>query len=233
MQFSKSLLFTAAALIAPIAMHASALTSLSLAPITTVDGAFTFSNFSCATSFSGAGSYTGTCAALNVSLITGADGIQFQEGLNATNGDLDVFLSYKVTANTTAVSSIGMLFNGSITPPGTGTGTASVTEQAIWFGTITPDSQIVLVSETLGGNGVSTTDSGLVNLITPLGVGQSLTINKDINLTASSGSTANLSYVDQAFLSSAPEPATSALMGGGLMLFGLALRGRFGKKQVA
>ena len=231
MQFSKSILFTAVALIAPLAMQA---TSLNIAPITTADGALTFSNFNCGTSFSGAGSSTGTCAAMNVNLLPGLDGIQFQEGLNATNGDLDVYLSYEVTANTTSVSSIGMLFNGSITPPSVGNGTASVTEQAVWFGTITPDSQVVLVSETLGTYGLASTDGGTVALTTPLGVGQSLTVYKDINLTASASSTANLSYVDQTFsMASAPEPGTSALMGSGLMLFGLALRRRFSNKQVA
>jgi hypothetical protein len=34
-------------------------------------------------------------------------------------------------------------------------------------------------------------------------------------------------------MASAPEPGTTALMGGGLMLFGLAMRRRFSKKQVA
>jgi PEP-CTERM motif-containing protein len=234
MQFSKSFLFTAVALIAPIAMQATHLTSLNIAPITTADGSLTFSNFKCATTFSGAGSFTGTCAALNIAPLAGPDGIMFQEGLNAAGGDFDMFLSYTVTANTSPISSIGMLFNGSITPQ-EGSGTASVTEQALWAGTIIPDSQVVVVDQTLGAYGTNSVDSANIPLFAALGVGQSLTVDKDINLTACECSTASLSYVNQTFVdpSPAPEPGTTALMGGGMVLFGLVLRRRFTNKQVA
>jgi hypothetical protein len=230
MQFSKSILFTAAALIAPLAIQATPLTSLNLAPITTTDGSLTFSNFSCGTSFTGAGTYTGTCAGLNITALAGPDGITFQEGFNSSNGDLDILLDYTVTADKVPITSIGMLFNGFITPPVAGNGTVSVSEQAIWTGTINPDSQTVIVAETLGVNGVTNVDSGTVPLFTALGVGQSLTVDKNINLTASAGSTANLSYIDQTFATAAPEPGTTALMGGGLMMVGLLLRRRFNKQ---
>jgi hypothetical protein len=61
-----------------------------------------------------------------------------------------------------------------------------------------------------------------------------LNVSKDINLTSLTNSSTQFSYVDQTFtLSSAPEPGTSALMGGGLMLFGLVLRRRFSQKLAA
>jgi hypothetical protein len=171
---------------------------------------------------------------LSVTALTGLDGISFQEGFNASNGDLDILIDYTVTANKTSVTSIGMLFNGFITPARSGSGIASVSEQAVWAGTITPDSQTVIVDESLGANGVNRVDSDEVPLITALGVGQSLTVYEDINLTSRAGSTASLSYVDETFnLASAPEPGTTALMGGGLMLFGLTLRRRFSNKRVA
>jgi hypothetical protein len=229
MQFSKSILFTAAALIAPLAMQAAI-----ISPSPTLNiGGLTFSNFTCSTLSNGP-VVSPTCLAsagssgVAVSTIT-IPGVGIEIGASnflAGNGSInDVRINYTVTASVGAITAIGLYFQ----PIYGGDAVSSVTEAIFDInGNLVTQASVQVASASLGGAN-DTSDVIALN-----GAYTTLNVVKDINVTALANSSTQFSYVLQTFtMASAPEPATSALMGGGLILFGLAMRSRFNKKQVA
>jgi hypothetical protein len=227
MQFSKSLLFTAVALIAPIAMQAD---PISPSPTLSIDG-LTFSNFTCSTLSSGAivspgcsASESSSGVAVSTITIPGV-GIEFGASnfLAANNSVNDIRINYTVTASSSAISAVGLYFNAIYA----GDAVSSVTETLF-----TPGGQEITQATVQVGSSVFGSPNILSDNIVLNGAYTTLNVTKDINLTALVNSSTQFSYVDQTFtFASVPEPGTTALMGGGLTLFGLALRRRFSKKQ--
>ncbi len=229
MQFSKSILLTAAAFLAPFAMQAD---SISPSPTLSLDG-LTFSNFTCSTLSSGAIVSPGCTASqsssgIAVSTIT-IPGIGIEFGASnflAANGAVnDIRINYTVTASASAITAVGLYFNAIYA----GDAVSSVTETI--YNTLGTEitQATVQVGSSLFGSPAILSDNIALN-----GGYTTLNVSKDINLTSLTNSSTQFSYVDQTFtLSSAPEPGTSALMGGGLMLFGLVLRRRFSQKLAA
>jgi len=229
MQFSKSLLFTAVALIAPLAIEAS---PISPSPTLSIDG-LTFSNFTCSTMSSGtivspgcAASPSSSGVAVSTITIPGI-GIEFGASnfLAADSSVNDLRINYTVTASASAITAVGLYFDAiyagqavsSVTETLYDTFGNEITQATVQVGSAVFGSPAIL-SDTIALNGAYTT----------------LNVTKDINLMALANSSTQFSYVDQTFnLSAAPEPGTSALMGGGLTLFGLVLRRRFSQKQAA
>jgi len=222
MQFSKSLLFTAVALLAPIAMQAD---PISPSPTLSIDG-LTFSNFTCNIFSSGTIYLPTSCAGVAVSTITlPGIGIEF-DASNFLAGNAsanDIRINYTVTS-TAPITTVGLDFNAIYA----GLAVSSVTEELDnTIGTNVGFMSVSVGAAALGGSNV------LSSSVAVNGSYTTLNIQKDINLTATSNSSTQESYIQQTFSTAAPEPGTTALMGGGLMLFGLALRGRFAKKQAA
>jgi hypothetical protein len=211
MQFSKSLLFTAVALLGSVAMQAAP-----VIPSTTISvGNLTFSNFSCLLSSSGTTFLPASCNDVTVRTITVPGmGIEFDAAnfLAADNSAVDLRINYTVSS-TTPISVVGLNFQPIIF----GQAVSSVTEQ-VWSGVTVVGSTSVQVGASV--NNVMT------SFITLNGGYTTLNIQKDINLSALRANTsAQESFVQQTFAT--PEPGTTALLGGGLMMLGLAMRRRF------
>jgi hypothetical protein len=230
MQFSKSLLFTAVALIAPLAIEAS---PISPSPTLSIDG-LTFSNFTCnVISTVGAGGMVSptSCLAgagtsgIAVNTITFPGiGVEFDSsGFMAANASQeDIRINYTVTS-AAPITTIGLDFNASIA----GQAVSSVTETVDnSVGGFITQASVNVGSVDFGSDNILSTNIALNGGYTTLNV------QKDINLTATADSSAQGSFIQQTF-STVPEPGTTALMGGGLMLFGLILRKRFSQKQAA
>jgi len=209
LKFSKTLLVTAIAALAPIASHADPIThhtNLSVAGMT-------FDNFTCEVHATGFAS-PDSCRQISVDTITKpGDGIQFTSNFLAgsaffTSGT-DAALTYDVSS-AAGIKSVGLDFNGELL----GFAISSVTEN-VWNG------NQLLATAYVGCDigGCSRTDE-----ISLDGVYNNLHIEKDIQLASYLGYT-DASIIDQTFCQ-APEPGSIALMGIGLLAAGSVLRRR-------
>ena len=207
MQFNKSILIAAVAVLAPIAGHAATITSN---PTLSVDG-LNFSSFSCTLSLGGSAANPSDCSQINVNTITSpAEGIRISSGFSAQGASFDdAVVDYHVTS-ATGISSIGLDFNGFFD----GYGVSSVTE-SVYSGDHLIGYTKVISSDS------ATNRAADINLH---GVYSDLYVVKDINVTGNGGN-AEASFIDQTFVQATPEPSSIALFGTGLLsAFGLLRR---------
>ncbi len=216
MRFSKSILFTAAALLVPFVSNAGPISpspTLSAGGVSLSIGDLSFDNFTCA--LSGGGGHTpSSCDSINVRTITQpGDGIQISSGFSTygKNSFSDAEINYNVSSHS-GIDSVGLDFNGTFW----GKAIASVTETVFHDGVQVGEAYVACGS---GQAGCTMTDN-----IALSGTFTDLYIQKDIQLDSYAGKAgANLSYVDQTF-ALAPEPSTLAMLGGGLLAAGLLRR---------
>jgi hypothetical protein len=207
LKFSKTLLVTAIAALAPIASHAASITSN---PTLLVDG-LTFDNFTCSISKGGVYSTPDRCTQIKVNTITEpGNGIQISSDfLSAPLSFDDAALTYDVSS-AAGIKSVGLDFNGTFL----GLAISSVTEsvfngdQLVGFAKVSCDLAECNQTDEISLNGVY----------------NNLHIEKDIQTAAFLGY-ADASIIDQTFCQ-APEPGSIALMGIGLLGAGSFLRRR-------
>lgn len=209
MRFSKSILITAAAALLPLVSQAATVSSN---PTLSISG-LTFNDFSCDVTYGGVAS-PGGCGQIAVSTITQpGTGIQFSSGFTA--GSLyfvsfdDATINYHVTS-ASGLNQIGLDFNGTFY----GYAVSSVTE------TVYNDGKQVGFASVACGTDIGCTRQENISLN---GSYNDLYVTKDINVSSYLG-LAQISYVDQTF-APAPEPASFAMLGIGLLGAGL-LRSR-------
>jgi hypothetical protein len=207
--FSKTLFITAIAALAPIAMLAGPVTS---SPSLSIDG-LSFSNFTCSISKGGLFATPSHCNQIDVNTITSpGTGIEFTSGFLAAPFSFDdAALTYNVTS-ASGISSVGLDFDGSFF----GLAITSVTESVYSGSTLVGQAEVSCGAHALGA-GCNLTDNIALN-----GVYNDLHIEKDINTTGIFG-TAESSIIDQTF-SQVPEPASTALLGLGLLAAAFVLR---------
>ena len=218
MQFSKSILFAAVALVAPFAVNADSIVTGTIAAPVTANG-LTFTNIGCSISSNGgAASTPGNCAGIGASNITvPGNGIQFSSDISATAGAFeDVTLNYTVSS-TAGIKDVGLYFNGQID----GLGITSVTESIFNGGSLVGYLQVSCQT-----NGCSPYTNELENIVLN-GSYTQLSVQKDIKVNSNSvvsGNNASVSIIDQTFTTDAPEPASLALCGAGMLLAGAIRR---------
>jgi hypothetical protein len=207
LKFSKTLLITAIAALAPIASHAASITSN---PTMSVDG-LTFNNFGCTISNGGIYATPDHCSQIKVNTITQpGNGIEFTSGFFAGPFSVeDATLHYDVSS-AAGIKSVGLDFNGEFL----GFAISDVTE-SVWDG----NNLLATAYVSCDLAGCDRTDE-----ISLDGVYNNLYIQKDIHLGSYLGYS-EASIVDQTFCQ-APEPGSIALMGIGLLGAGSFLRRR-------
>lgn len=208
MRFSKSILITAAAALLPLVSQA---TTVSSNPTLSISG-LTFNDFTCNVTKGGVAS-PGGCGQIAVSTITQpGTGIQFSSGFTA--GSLgfvsfdDATVNYHVTSST-GLDRIGLDFNGTFY----GYAVSSVSE------TVYNDGKQVGFASVACGTETGCNRQEYVSLD---GSYNDLYVTKDINVSSYLG-LAQISFVDQTF-ATAPEPASFAMLGIGLLGAGLLRR---------
>lgn len=209
MRFSKSVLFAATALLVPFISQATPITT---SPTLSVAG-LTFNDFTCSVTKSGILADPTNCRHINVSTITQpGNGIQISSGFVAALGSVDdAVLTYNVSS-TSGIGAVGLDFNGSFD----GLAISQVTE-SVWSGS----NMVGFAEVSCAPYGCNRTDDIVLN-----GDYTNLHIEKDILVAAALGDS-TISIVDQTF-SPAPEPASIAMLGGGLLAAIGALRRRKG-----
>ncbi len=214
MHFSKKLLLTAVACLAPAISHAAPVTAGTSLSV----GGLNFSNFGCTVNMSSPNGTAATptaCDQISVDAITQpGTGISFTSGFTALSTGAAAFSDAVLTYNLSSamgISSVGLSFNGWFS----GLAITSVTE-SVYDG-----SQLVGFAKVNCG---TIGDCVQSDNITLNGSYNNLFIKKDINVTAANG-VAQASYVDQTF-TAAPEPGSTALLGSGLLAVAGLLRRR-------
>ena len=215
MQFSKSILIAAVAVLSPLASQASSVTSN---PTLSVAG-LTFNDFSCSMTKGGIFATPNSCGKINVNTITSpGNGIQISSGFNAALGSFDdAVINYSVSSNA-PINTVGLDFNGTFE----GMAISSVTETVFSGGR-----QVGFAQVSCSTFGCSRTDT--ISLDGPY---SSLNIQKDIYVGAALG-VAQTSIIDQTFGTDAaptPEPSSMALFGSGLIGAAMLFRRKSGKK---
>ncbi len=205
MRFSKSILITAAAALLPLVSQATPVTpspTLSVADLT-------FNTFTCSLSKGGAFADPSSCGQINVNTITQpGNGIQISSGFVAALGSFDdAVLTYNVSSKS-GIGVVGLDFNGTFE----GLAVSQVTE-SVFSG----NNLVGFAKVSCDPAACNRTDDILLN-----GDYSNLHIEKDIMVSASLGE-ADISIVDQTF-ATAPEPASFAMLGLGLLGAGLLRR---------
>lgn len=209
MKFSKTLLVTAIAALAPIASYAASITP---SPTLSVAG-MTFDDFTCSVNGGGFNS-PNRCSQISVNTITNpGNGIQFTSLFSAGPGSFnDAALTYDVSS-AAGISSVGLNFNGTFL----GLAVTQVTESVFSDGHL-------LKKATVSCETFDCDNDDLSTEISLGGVYNNLHIQKDIETRGLIGY-ASSSIIDQTFCQ-APEPGSIALMGIGLLGAGSFLRRR-------
>jgi hypothetical protein len=209
MRFSKSILLTATALLVPYFSQAASVTSN---PTLSVAG-LTFNDFTCSLSNGGLLADPSSCQQINVNTITQpGSGIQISSGFVAALGSFDdAVLTYNVSS-TSGIGVVGLDFNGTFE----GLAVSQVTE-SVYSG----NELVGFAKVSCDALACDRTDNIVLNQDYA-----NLHIEKDILVAAALGD-ATISIVDQTF-SPAPEPASIAMLGGGLLAAAGFLRRRKG-----
>jgi hypothetical protein len=209
LKFVKSILVAAAGCLLPLASYAAPVTSN---PSLSING-LSFSGFACSISMNGPVSTPTACDQINVNTITNpGSGIQISSGFTAGPGSFnDAVIDYHVSS-TSGINAVGLDFNGTFL----GLAISSVTESVFSGG-----QQVGFATVTCGIAGCNRTDNIMLD-----GSYSDLYIEKDINVTGGIFTTAQISIIDQTFGTDAPEPASLALFGSGLLGAALLLRRR-------
>jgi hypothetical protein len=195
----------------PLAGYASSV-PVTTNPSLSIDG-LNFGSFNCSVSKGGIYATPNNCGQIKVGTITSPGvGLQFTSGFTADPLSFDdAAITYHVSS-TAGINSVGLDFNGTFW----GLAISSVTE-SVYSG-----SQLVGFAQVSCGAfvGCNRTDNIMLD-----GSYNNLYIEKDINVTGDLG-IAQASIIDQTFGTDAPEPASLALFGSGLLGLAAWLRRR-------
>ncbi len=203
MRFSKVILLSAVAAVLPLASQANPV-SVTGNPTLSIAG-LDFNDFSCTVTKGGVLASPNKCGQIKVGTITSpGTGIAFTSGFNAGFGSFDdAVIRYSVSSNT-GISNIGLNFNGDFM----GLAISSVVETV--FSGSTEVAKAVVSCSPLGCN-----DSDNIALN---GIYNDLNVEKDIFVGGSYVGDASISIVNQTFDGpAAPEPASFAMLGTGLL----------------
>jgi hypothetical protein len=190
-------------------------TPITATPTFSVSGmTFSFGQNACVLTSSSNPSSPSDCSQIEVNTVNSPNlgtGLVINSGFFASNNHYtDVAITYGLKASS-GISQIGLSFVGGIL----GDAIVRVDETAVSGGKAVGSASVSCASLSNGGG--CTKSSGMVLLN---GTYTDLTVVKDIYLGASLNSSAATSAIYQTFAT--PEPVSIALMGGGLMILGIA-----------